>query len=570
MHHGRVLAGSPVGAPVGAPVSVHAPARPVPARTRRGGSRSRLADGLVAVGLVVLGALSWYLCRGFTFVADEWDILAHHVHGDLLSPYNGHLSLVPAGIYQALAHTVGVGSYWPYLAVGLVGYLAVPAVFHLTHRRRVDPLLSALGALAIAWSWAASMNLMYGFLINFDLPLVLMLVAWWLIRRDTTGADWGAAAVLAVALASSSVGVVATVAVVMPLVVARAPLRRLARFAVPVVAWVAWWLVWHEPTTPASLGERAGYAWNMTVGILAGFTLGWKPGALVSLAVIVAVLVWAARADRIDAHVIGIGVAFGVFVLLSAFSRAGELALNPPDASRYVWLGDLLIVAALTWCARGLRLSARVLGAVALVVVIGAVGLVGNMRDYREFPLGERARTRAFLVGAEIAGPAADPDRILPLNMIPVTVGEYLELVATVGSPVAGVAPGDWGSPEARHAADALLVAELGLTPRVGRDVWCPAGTEPGAAGSGWVEVAPGGAVHLSTGADPARVVVRRLASPEDPVVLAEVAAHRQGLVHPPTDRSSLPWFVEVRGEGATLSRCEQTARSPTGVPDTN
>lgn len=513
---------------------------------------------MLAVGLAVLAGFAVYLARGFTFVADEWDILAHHVHGALLTPYNGHLSAIPIAIYQGLAHTAGVGSYTPYLVVGVVGFLAVPVAFHLTHRRVVGSVVSAMGALAIAWSSAASTNLLYGFLVNFNLPLVMLLVAWWLIRRDTPRSDWWAVATVAVALASSSVGVVVAFAVIAELVFARVALRRLVRFAPPVVAWLVWWVARHESTTPATVGERLAYAWHMTVGILAGFTLGWEPGAVVVAAVIAAVVVSARRRGRLDTHVAAIGAAFVFFVVLSSFSRAGEIVLNPPDAPRYVWLGDLLVIAALVWCLRGVRIRPRAVVAVALVVVIGAVGLVDGMRDHRRFVLDADARTRAFLVGAEAAGVAADPDRILPLNMIPVTVGEYLEMVATVGSPVEGLTPDRTGNPDARRDADAILVGDVGLVSRPVGDVdTCPDGDRPRRAdSSGPVELAPGDTLLVGADTSAARVSARRLAPAGYGTDLGGVEPGAAVSIVAPTDRSLLPWIVEVDGPDVSVWSC--------------
>ncbi len=233
------------------------------------------------VGLAVLVALALRFQRGFSFVVDEWDILAHYYDGHYLSPYNGHLSLVPVAIYQTLASTVGIDSYRMYGAVGIAVFLAIPVAFFVSHRRHVDERLVAVAALGIAWSWAAQHNLMYGFLMNFDIPLLMLVVSWPLIRRATLRADLWAVAALSIALASSSVGVVVAFAIGVELILARTPLRRLVRFAPPVLAWALWWILRHEATKPASLAERASYAWHVAVAILAGFTLGWTPGAVI-------------------------------------------------------------------------------------------------------------------------------------------------------------------------------------------------------------------------------------------------------------------------------------------------
>ncbi len=532
---------------------------PAPDTPGRPGTRADLVVlGCGLVGLVV--AARWF-GRGLSFVVDEWDILAHHVHGDLLTPYNGHLSIVPIAIYQGFAHTVGVQSYVPYALVALVVFLAIPIAFAATHRRLVDPALVVIAALGLAWSWAAEGNILYGFLVNFDLPILMLVVGWWLIRGDTLRHDLWAMAALAVALATSSVGVVVAFALGVELLLGRAPLRRLIRFALPVVLWGLWWVFDHEATKPASVGERLSYAWHTSVAILAGFTLGWKPGAAASAVVIVIVVAFAWRRWRtVDAHVVAIGATLVFFVALSAFSRAGDIALNPPDSARYVWVGDVLIIAGLVWCVRGRPIRPAIRAAAAAVVLVGAVGLVGNLADYRSFALGDMARTHPFLVGAEAAGPRADPARILPLNLIPVTVGEYLDLVASVGSPVAGAPFSSLGSESARLAADRLLIGDERLVVGVGDALprcagsWRAVAADGGRSG-GEIDL-PAGAMLAISAPERAEVRMRRLARGYPPKADVVVPAGRVGIVRSVRDGSKLPWWVHVDGRDHSLQMC--------------
>ncbi|MEZ5268937.1 MAG: hypothetical protein R2789_10385 [Microthrixaceae bacterium] len=72
--------------------------------------------GVVAV-LVIVAA---WVGRRLWFFSDDWNIFAEYHSGNLLEPFNRHLSLLPAGIYQFLFHTVGVNPYVPYRVVGLL------------------------------------------------------------------------------------------------------------------------------------------------------------------------------------------------------------------------------------------------------------------------------------------------------------------------------------------------------------------------------------------------------------------------------------------------------------------
>ncbi len=503
---------------------------------------------LLAVGLAALAVVAGWAQRGFWFVADEWNVLVQHVDGNLATPYNGHLSAIPVAIYQALAHTVGLGSYRPFGTVGILVYLAIPVALVLTHRRVVDLRLLVVAGLGIAWTGAGSTNLLYGFLINFDIPIVMLLVAWWLIRRDRLGTDLGAMAALAVALASSSVGLIAAVAVVTELVVARVSWRRLVRFAPPLVAWALWWLVRHEATSPASVGERVAYAWHMSVAILAGFTAGWTPGApLVTVALVALGVVAHRRWGTVDAHVVGTLVALAAFVVLTAYSRAGDIALNPTDSPRYVFLGQFLLVAAALWCVRGRVVPWSATAGAAVVAVAAAVPLPGAIQDHRDFVLASQAHSRPFLAGAEAAGDAADPDRILPLNLIPVTVGEYLHMVDEVGSAVPESAARDLGDAASRAEADRILVTELGLTLAAApAGLQCADGEAPGPVPQEGRALDPG-ATYLvrATGPSGVSVALRRYADPGSGAVIGELAGGEARLVATPGDDGPHRWWVE-------------------------
>ena len=114
--------------------------------------------------------------------------------GNLLEPFNGHLSLVPAGLYQLLFHTVGVGSYLPYRLCGLValGILAFQ-VGRFSHRR-VGAWAAALAVTAVVWNSAGNTDVLFPFLMNFSLPIAALVALWWHLDRDEPRHDAAAAA----------------------------------------------------------------------------------------------------------------------------------------------------------------------------------------------------------------------------------------------------------------------------------------------------------------------------------------------------------------------------------------
>src|SRR4051795_13380482 len=99
--------------------------------------------------IVAVTALVWF-ARDMTFYHDEWSfILQRELSIDgLLKPHNEHLSATLVLLYRVLIGTVGLGSYWPYLAVTFALHVAVAAIVYVVVRREAGEVW-ALGAMAV-------------------------------------------------------------------------------------------------------------------------------------------------------------------------------------------------------------------------------------------------------------------------------------------------------------------------------------------------------------------------------------------------------------------------------------
>ena len=62
-----------------------------------GRSRPQSGDVAAAVSIGGLLALVAVLGRHLWFFSDDWNILVEYHDGNLLEPFNGHLSTIPAG-----------------------------------------------------------------------------------------------------------------------------------------------------------------------------------------------------------------------------------------------------------------------------------------------------------------------------------------------------------------------------------------------------------------------------------------------------------------------------------------
>ncbi len=281
-------------------------------------------------------------------------------------PFNGHLSMVPVGIYQALFHTVGMGSYWPYRIVGLAG-LAVLG-FQVTRwcGVRLGPLAAviAVGALHVE----QRRNHERVVPVPDQLLAADSRIGCYVVaprppagsrhhRRDRVDNAPGTrstheAAVglwLALALATSGLGVMAAAAVLVELLLRRAPRRTWLAWVLPVGVWMLWW-VGHRESNEISTraSEVVPYFLRMLWGGPTSIAAGNKVlGAALGILLVAWVPTASIRARRLDPRVGGALVAALAFAGLTSLTRQGTFPPIVPDEPRYAWtIGAYLLLAA--------------------------------------------------------------------------------------------------------------------------------------------------------------------------------------------------------------------------------
>ena len=517
------------------------------------------ANGLFAVGLTSLIGYAAWLGRDLTFFSDEWPIIAFHYNGRYLVPYDGHLLLIPIAIYRALFVTAGLSNYAPYVAVGLACYVLFAALFYAYLRGRTWPLLAAVAALAVAWYSTAQINVLFPLALNFSLPVAAMAAIWILLDRHRSRLDVVAGVCLAVSLANGGVGLVPVAAVAVELLLTRAPWRRWVPFIVPSVLWCVWYLKYHTSVSnPNSIGGTLRFTAHQIQATFAGFVGGWNAGGYV-LAVAAGILFLLAltRWHTFNARAAGALSAMVVFAALTGYAaRHGSLPAVAADTPRYLWVDAFFIVAAVIEVIRPLRISAVIpVGVAAVVLVVGAVTLVGNLRSYHEDVVRYKHTTRTFMVAVEAIPHQIDRQRIMPFSFNIVRAGEYLTAVEHLGSPLEGVTVHDLGTESERSRADGWMIQDLGLalTPPVTvPDAGC---TPVSTTAVQDLRLPRSATVFVHAGPGPADVSLRRLAA-RFAAPLGQAPAGSTGQLRIPRDHSTLPWFVRVRGTGATALVC--------------
>jgi hypothetical protein len=505
---------------------------------------------------VLLGYAGW-LGRDISFFSDDWPIIAFHHNGNYLTPYGGHLLLLPIAIFHTLFVTVGLTSYTPYRVAGLIGYATFAIVLYIYFRRRIKPTLGCVAALSIIWFSTAQLNVLFPLLLNFSVPMTATVLIWMCLDRNEFRFDLAAGGCLAIALADGGVGLVTVAAVGTELVVLRAPIRRWLPCVAPFALWCLWYARYHTPvTSPNSVGGTIRFALHEIQATFAGFAGGWDVvGYLLFGATFVVFVLAIVRWRTFNARAAAALVSVAVFAGLTGYTARHGYLLIPADTPRYLWVNAFLIVTALVEVIRGRRLSPVVTIVGAVVVVVGAITLVGNLRTYHREVVQYKHSTRTFMVATEAISDRIDRHRILPLSYNIVRTGDYLAAVKHLGSPLQGVGVRDLGTETDRKRADGWMIQDLGLGLAPGSVQTTTACTAVTPAAQQDLSVRGRAAIVARAGPAPAVLSLRRLAHRFDSPT-AGIAPGTVALLRLPADRSPLPWHIRLDGVAASLTVC--------------
>jgi len=525
--------------------------------------------------LMLLDALLLlYMGRGLTFFYDEWEFIARDYGGGihvLLTAHGGNISIFPVASYKILFHLVGLHHYAVYrLVVVVLHLLSAGLVFVLAARRipRVPALLATALVLFLGAAWE---DLLWAFQVGYMLSIAGGLATWVLLERDDRRGDVAAMLCLTVAAGSSSLGIALMVGVAVELAWRR-QWRRGFLVAVPAALYVLWYLTHGESqVTRESLINTPGYVADLmaaAVGGLVGRGLDWgRPLALVGLLVLVRRL---ARPLPVSARLAGLLATGLALWTVTALARS---TISPPESSRYIYLGAVVIVLVGVELLRGVALGPRAVGlAAALTAYAALTGLTlmhAGATGLRKTSQIVTAELGALELAAAHAPPGYQPD---PVKAPPVMAGSYLHTVRAIGSSPADT-PAEIAAADStsRAAADGVLVALEAptatplatATPSPGAptpSVIAASGANvtghgpcleiaPSPASTVQVAVPAGGVAIFNHGRAPAALALRRFGDPYIPLA-APVAPGHASALHPAADASPVPWRLQLSGAG--------------------
>jgi hypothetical protein len=467
-------------------------------------------------GMVAMAGILLWLGRGLTFWYDEWTIILDRPDPSvttLFTPHVDHLVVVPVLLYEALLRTVGLGTYWPYLAVAWACHFVCVVALYRIVSATAAPWLGLAAALSLLFLGSAFEDLLHAFQSSFLISVAAGLLAIGLFRVTTVGPGRTLAAtvLLVVAVASSSVGVVITGLVLVWGVAGRRP--PLVISGLVVAGLYATWYLTFGRSGSGPIGDPLGDPMQVVaylgVGLGAAIAapLGLPPAASASIGLViggVAAMRGALAGLRPTALGIAAIAALCAQLGLQALFRSG-LGIEHAARSGYLYPAAVFLwIVVADLCRDHVAHRSRATGlAVAALLALAIVGNLAQLRGAGGAMVGLRstilAELRFGMAVRDTPGLALD----IPVDpeLLPqVTLRRYLAAVDRFGAPRIALEEGGFRIAARADAAAVNATAIRLLGPAFQQ------GTPDGASlsatvTSGTVTPAPGGCISVAPSA---------------------------------------------------------------------
>lgn len=432
----------------------------------------RLAWPALAVAVIASGLLLFHLTRGSTFWVDEWSFITERRGSSastFLSPYQGHLSIVPVAIYQLMFSAFGIASYTPYRVLVIAFSLVVAVLVFCYARPRVGDLCALLLATLMLFLGPGWQNTMWAFQVAWLIVASAGIGALMLLDRRELRADIAACVLVLIAICSTSVGVAFAVGTAVDVGLIRRRWRDAWIVAIPLGLYVIWVAHYH-PTpiafkaitaVPSNVAQAAASALSALVG-LSGVVPFNQNGTLLTYGVPLLVLGsafagWLAVRGRFSARTISLLVILATFTAMVTLVRAG---LDSLVSSRYLYFYCLLAALVLAELARGTRPSLPVQVALCGVCCLAILSNIGPLRAFGAYMRQSGAQTRGALTVLDLDRATTPPGTLARIALYPyvrLTAGAYFSAERALGTPAYSVSELLRADAVAQSAADGQL-----------------------------------------------------------------------------------------------------------------
>lgn len=553
---------------------------------------------LLGAAIAASTILLLYLGRDQTPVVDQWAYIYAYRSwspSSLLAPHSSHLVVLPVVVYKAMFAAFGLESQLPLQLLTLALSAAVAVLLFALIRDAVGDILALAAATLILFYGAGADVILPTFQITNQIGIAAGLAMLLALRREDLRGDAAACLLLAMSLASFSIGVAFALGAAVMLAL-RPPGRRLGRWWVvvlPVVLYAAWAL-WAR-----KFGGQTIYVHNLKIlgsalvdqlgAALAGITglfttpngpppeanpipirTDWGPALVVGLAALL--IIRLRRPPKPDPDAIA-----AVTVLVAYFLLVG-IALNAfrnTFDTRLVYLGSILTLLAVAQLCKPYRPNRTALAVIGVAFVFSMGANIAELSDSAEDLRARSAAIRAKLTAVELTGKAAPLSAAVeePPGAMGFDVETFHALDSEFGLPTYSEAELKEASPGARQAADEEFVHILEVEPSFTdpvRPFAAPERIEVLAVSKGDVRREgacvtllphpsstiqalvrlPLGGLAYESGDTPVEVSLTRFASPP-PVSLPP----RSGsiAIRIPPDTSDVPWLAGLQATARTL-----------------
>jgi hypothetical protein len=562
----------------------------------------RVAWVVLAVAYAVAAVLILVWGKGQTFINDEWNYLVVFRGWSLdtmFHPQNGHLIIFPLAIYKLMYATVGSSSHLPYQVATVILHLLVATLFFLLVRTRVALAVAVALTILIVFFGAGWDTIMGAYEVPNLTGMAAGLGMLLALRRHTRGGDIAACVLLALSLASFSVGIAFALGALLAIALSgRGDWRRIWIVLVPAIPYVAWFLwarKFHqtEVTLASISGILSGIA-DQLAAICASITGLYRlPGSVGLPTVLELRLDWGyplalVLAGLVVLHVrrrprsIYFWTVAGTLLFYLALVAIGLSPARTPEASRYVYMGSILTLLLIVELGKEVRWSTTI-GLIAVVLLgLSLMTNTSSLRAGARLFQAEGETNRAELGALELdraqvdTGVAAEDveetthshaDMLFP-------IWAYFETAEESGSPAYDLAELQASGQQAREAADQELVRALEIvveptrTPTIGRRGTAPTveaeaeGTtrsrgpcvalvpDLGRTATFTLGLPPGGFSYRAQPGDPVTVTLGRFAAPAIELPPATGSAE----VAIPRDAVGVPWQAQIHTAAPVLA----------------